>query len=405
MKQRLSYNNTILANSCETLAYIKAGLAGDCWEKCRNPAGCCCIPQEGDNLTGDITGAEWYDPDNPCSEQYLGFLITEIKYGTAYKRKVKDTVGGGFTGSRGLTAREITVRGWIVSSSECGTEFGIDYLNTTLDYRNCIEDYCAKPELEVYSCCDLEDPEKGKRILKGVAPLSSVRELTPDSEFRCCRTQVEFKLAADVPYFFRDKQDIVVNQPFTDFQVCPNWCCPECDSGIVWPDCVIGEQNTGEYLFSQAGADALKQNCFCEPVFAFFDCVPVPAAGMFPKFLSWTLRSTEDVSNVVVAYYESPDGAAGSPVDDPAAYVCVQPKRTNISYLPAGHDLSLDSGSGGLEMTDTVTGERVASFGIGGAQSIQLGCNPGYLCVYADHCNGTAVTGLLTDVCCQIGTL
>lgn len=400
MKPSIKLGDKYLSNSCQTMAYINAGLAGDCWKRCDN-SGCCCADDDVVYVDPATDLADWYDPDNECSEDFFGLLLESVEYGDPYSVRVKDTLNGGFIQSKNLRAREVRVVAWLAGSSECGIQYGVDYVNACLSKLNCVTGECVLPDAEVVLCCDAGSSAKGTRVLKQVGAITPVVELTPDSDYRCCRTRVEFTLAAQVPYFFGEKQVLDSGLVFDDQVVCPNWCCG-CVEDDVWPDCL--EANSGELVgFTDSGAGGGAAGCYCEPVFVHPLCVPVAASGLFNDFVSWKLTAgVNDLVNVSVQYYESPAGVTTSPVDTPGVYACVDPDRVTAAFLPAGYSLIGDSTSNSVSVEDA-NGVPVDAFGVGGAASFVLGCEPGFLCVNLDTCNDVA--GVEFEYCLETGTL
>lgn len=343
--------------------------------------------------------APWYDPSNACSEEFFGFITNSVKIGNPFKRKIKDTINGGFIQTRNLNAREIVIRGWIVSSSECGTQYGIDWLQTSFDPDNCNKGNCKLPDLALSVCCDSEDPTKGTRVLRQVAPVTGVKDLDPDSDYRCCRAEVEIKLAAQDPHFWSEKKTLASGITIEDDPI-PNWCCANCDDDIIWPDCAIDAVEQTVTTSTQQG------DCYCAPIFANKACALIePGTQTLTQHIDWTLTNATgtDLVNLSLEFLEEPDGATGDPITNPEEYSCTTAQAsTTISFLPDGHTLTLDSTTSDLIMQDPA-GEVVSVYGVGGGGRITLGCNPGYLCLTSDTCNETA--GLTLEICSRVGVL
>lgn len=380
----LIYGDTEIASYCRSTAYIDAGLAESCWQRCTSRDNCCCGDSGAGGFVDPVTDeAPWIDPDIACSSEYLGLIIDSISYGRPYRARVKDTLTGGFVQTRNLQARELTVSGWLVGASQCGIDYGLDWLNSALDPRKC-SDSCDPPDVRVYTCCDLADEAKGLRILKRVSPIEPVSDRTPDLSDRCCRTRVEFKLAAESAYFFREDVPIVEDVVFDAADCCPNWCCPRCNDDIIAPDCL-----TEELLISRVSSPGGSGSCYCEPLFAYPACAEVPASGSLTDFLNWEFTAgATDLVNVSFVYYEGVPGA-GDPISDPAAYACQPFKQSIAALIPANSTVSFDSSNGQTSVVDAA-GESLEVYGLGPSSGIELGCEPGWFCVYADSCNDMA---------------
>lgn len=390
----LFYGDTEIASYCRSTAYIDSGLAESCWQRCTSRENCCCGGASGPFVNPAADLAPWFDPDISCSEQYLGLIIDSVSYGRAYSARVRDTLAGGFVQNRNLRARELTVSGWLVGASECGIDYGLSWLNTAIDPRKCI-DGCSPPDIQLHGCCDLEDEGKGLRVLKRVSPIEPVRELTPDLSDRCCRTRVEFKLAAESPYFFREEVPLVSGVPFGP-DVSPNWCCRNCDDDVIAPECL-----TEDLQIRRVSSPGGSGSCYCEPLFAYTACAQVPASGSLTDFLNWEFTAGSDLVNVSFVFYEAVEGA-GSPVEDPSAYACQPFKQSTAALIPVGATLSFDSSAGAVSVS-SASGDDLDVYGIGPSAGIELGCESGWFCVYADSRNDIA--GSTFDLSVLTGSL
>lgn len=319
--------------------------------------------------------AVWYDPSVSCSTEFLGLLVSDVTYGQAYERKVTETFTGGYAGAKQLKPRDILVEGFIVSSSDCGTQYGLDWLNRFLDAPNCGADVCNKPDLTVSLCCD-NGGGKGVRTLKRVAVTSPVEEI--ESSFpRSCGVQVQFTMVAEVPQFFATETESQVLTVGEDLE--PNWCCPTCNNIPDWGIC----PTTSEYTDVTAEFSGISDaTCYCEPVFAFKGCEFVEGDKFFDTYLHYSIRADQDIRNISI--YAYPDLGA-SPIDNPGLYACQAVGVSQIAYIPGGHTFSFDSGNLQQKMTGLVD-EEVNLAGIGVTESMVLGCGGGWICLTVDGC-------------------
>lgn len=397
----LIYDGEILSNFCQFRSYAQNGhVSSDCWQVCFAGSECCCV--EVDETAGlvfnDPTDADWYDPSNPCSAEFAGFIVTDIEYGRGFRRRVTNTIDGGLVGRRNLLAREIDVVGYIVSSSECGKQFGLEWLNSKLDNQNCADGNCAKPELKIAACCDTGDPSKGVRVLKNVKALTPATEEDREDILASCGAKVEFTLSAEIPYFFKDLTDIAADQPVSDVPA-PNWCKPACSGSDIWPDC--GPTNNATNVADSLVTRDSGVKCFCEPVFVSTDCFQIDGNPDLPTFLNWSITSAQDLQNVNVVLYES-QGAGTDPVSNPDLYQCAVLSKSDINFIPAGHTISYDSSSKTVLVTDSAGG-NVDPLGVGFIDRAIMECDSGFLCISIDCRNDVA--GSTISVSQEFGAL
>lgn len=351
------------------------------------------------NPLGSPINAAWFDPNNPCSAEYLGMLIEDISYSGAYSRNLKDTLNGGAIGNQNLNAREIEVTGWIVSASECGTQYGIEYLNNIFNDEGCDSVDCNYNTLKVSLCCDGEDDNKGLKTLRRVKSLGPVEEIDTDVR-RCCGAKVRIKFAAEDPIFYSPSEILATSVYANDAECVPNWCCFDCeDTQVDWPIC--GDIDDG--VFDDAIiSKSEEENCFCEPMFVKSVCMFIEGDPIFPTFVDWSISAVYDIRNVSISLLNDVDGQ--DPLQFPDVYRCQEEAASQISFIPSNHTLNFFSGGEDLNLSNNSTGEEVAPLGIGTVEQLKVDCQDAWICFKFDACVNDLDTTFI-DVSTQTGTL
>lgn len=159
-----------VVNSARTGAYVRNGLGpgglvvGDCL--------CSVLDREvpGSFVSPIADPAPWYDATRAESGEFLGFLIDSISglEESPFTRGVTQLQsGGGSLGRLTTTAREVTFHGWIVATTDCGVDYGWEWLLARL--QGC--DDCGVVQARIRTCCppeDGSDDERGNYRMNGV---------------------------------------------------------------------------------------------------------------------------------------------------------------------------------------------------------------------------------------------
>lgn len=336
----------------------------------------------------------WFDPRNVCSKQFLGALIDDVTYGDAYERQITSTIASGRVGKRKLLVRDITVTGFIVASSEGGTEYGLDALNAIISEKACFGGGCDHSTLTIQAFtaqCDpaidacvqtkvteIEDTLNGNsidsivcrdaagnlfpiygtdeeaiqklaessccaacdatRIFKRVLPRGPVQEINSSLK-RSNGTRFSITFAAEVPHKFMPSYTIAAARTVGDISY-PNWCC-----GVVQEEdpCLLaptGELATGIIATQNGG-----KSCFCSPVFVNGASVQGYGHRIFETFINWEINNTgfNAIDNVMVEVW--PDVEGYSPLTRPDLYAPYQPLATSVTTVPAHGTITYDGGS------------------------------------------------------------
>lgn len=408
MKPLVYFDGVPIANYCRTMQYIKAGWAGPAWDRCRTYETCQCCTGDPE---ADFAEEWWYDPRNPCSMQFYGILVDDVVYGESYERAVTSTFIGGRIGPRKALARDITITGFIVASTEGGTEFGLDALNALLAQQaGCFGPSCNTATLTVQAFTSRCDPaidacvqteyaslsgtyagdenvnivctdaagnlfpyygtkeEKlyqlaqtnccaacdATRIFKRVAPRGPVQEVS-SSLRRGSGTRFTVTLVAEVPYKFRPAYTAAADLELSTLSF-PNWCCKTQSNDNPCAITATGELATG-LIPSQS---ATHRACFCSPVFAQGVAAEVYGHKLFETVVNWQITNTGPaVDNLVVEAWPS---NGFDPFLNPHQYVGVEPARAEIFRVPEGGSITYDGAAHRFTVLDINSYELPAPY-------------------------------------------
>lgn len=345
----------------------------------------CCVTSPTILQNYDLTEPAWFNAD-PCSQDFHGLLISSIDYSDGYTRSVTDTTNGGALTRRNRQAREITFTGTIHGATECGIQYGLDWLNSVFDADGCGGSGCDGEDMWLSRCCDPNDPDKGGVWLYDVSPLSPVIDLKSDIS-RCRTAEVQFKLVSRTPHFFKEEEPLVLDVPIPEEAV-PNWCIPDCELyewlGCVSPD--VGVDQTSSLLNPYGSISSV--DCYCEPLFTKTVCVEIEPYELGSTFINWEIHASDvtRMYNVSVSLHQS-DTVTVSPADDPEAWGCETLTKSELSFIPRGHTLTYNSPLNDVSMID-IAGRDRPTAGIGVLKPLELTCAAGWLCISVDACSG-----------------
>lgn len=402
MKSLLIYNDQPLSYHCQTAAYVANGHAAPEWKHLGLEGDCCCQvydPYSSETYV-DPTDAWWYDPTDPGSGEYLGAVIDTIELGAAYERPTSETLTGLYIGGRRRLGREVTIEGWVVASSERGTQWGIDFLNARFSREACGEKPCLKPDL-IWSayCADSGDQI---RRLRSVEALSTLQIIDEDIH-RSAGVRFSIVLASENSYIYQDPETLLLASPFGS-TVYANWCCPVCMApGIEWPDCgAIPESAERVTVPDESWVESTNSSCFCTPIFGFKKEVVIAGSNQFATHVNWEIVAPVNLTNITVNLYSKQ--GSGSPLTNSGDYTCdALLGSSEISFIPAGHTLRYVSGNSTIELTNTATGDRVDPVAIGALTPALMECPDGYLVFTVDERNTMA--GVTVSVESEVATL
>lgn len=176
-----AYGATELWNNKRTLAYLNGNifrgvtpLKDPAWNLAKNPSVCatldpylCNPPGSAGYLSPAMDPAPWFDPGNPDSVDFAGLFVEEVSaFAPPVKREVRDgAIIGGSLGPLRYGPRIITVTGWLLARTCCGSEYGLQWLTEALAGSNC--DDCALDDLFMLKCCP-PDPASCRLVTRAV---------------------------------------------------------------------------------------------------------------------------------------------------------------------------------------------------------------------------------------------
>lgn len=218
----------------------------------------------------DVDGAPWYDPDEPASAGFLGFLVNDVTMESVVSRSVTTRAtayGGGILGPLRRKERQMTFSVRLFACDQESMQYGFRYLTEALGGVGCDDD-CTLCEAEYRdNCVVFGDPptvaelQSNMWILKNVGLVSGPTFLPlPSPSFACNVQDATFTIASEEPYKYRCPVTEVDGQAFVGMpptcQSLDSWFCDQsviCNS--VEENINIGE--TALIVQVQAGPKAL----------------------------------------------------------------------------------------------------------------------------------------------------
>jgi hypothetical protein len=280
-----------VVNNARTQDYLRAGLGSSGPAVYDIGEGCDCsilYRTGGTPVTFTSPAADpapWYDPDEPDSAHFLGFLLDPADLqgvqDSPVTRAVYERAGGiqgATTGPQKLKGRSIPLKLTLVADDCCGLDYGIRWLTNTLAASNC--DGCATCIAQVRLCCppdDGSDDEQGLWLLYDVALIDGPHpDYSAGIEPDCCdMRQVTMTLLAGNAYKYKPAEACIAPTVLPGLDVgsaCipfDEWFC----SGASDPICCtvdppsIGTMGAIITISAPSGADAIEVGSFanCPP--------------------------------------------------------------------------------------------------------------------------------------------
>jgi hypothetical protein len=200
-----------LFNSLRTTEYIRNGLAGG-----RVTAQqCACDESLSVNPDGDVETyvspaadpAPWYDPDDPASGEFLGFLVQIGGLGATLSRTAhpRSSGRGGASLSR-LRPKErtLTVTGHLVAATSRGQDYGMRWLASRLSTSlSC--DFCdlATMEVQLAEPAEGQDPSEVRWTLRDVGVLEGPT-YQDEGQQSCTELRAfDLTLVSEHPYLYK----------------------------------------------------------------------------------------------------------------------------------------------------------------------------------------------------------
>lgn len=179
-------------------------------------------------FTNPITdGVLWYDPAQPGSDEFLGFVIQEVTdvLDAPYSRNPQNGFGfgtGGALGPMSTTMREMGIKVWLFACSDCGMEYGKRFLTNFLHSDACNTGACTSCDVEIRTCCPPADNfDVGRWKMYNVGLVDGPRFSSINRKFDCYVQQATFTIRAEYPALFK----------------CIETCLPETRMDIVSDSC------------------------------------------------------------------------------------------------------------------------------------------------------------------------
>jgi hypothetical protein len=366
-----------IANSARVAAYAQGGLR----PRTMTVHGCECpdlASMLGDDpyTTPAADDAPWYDPAEPASAEFAGFLVTSrsgLTVAPVDRGHTQRLGHGAVLGRRRLGPRTIVVRGLLIGGSCCGVEYGLRWLASALDGSlQCGPAACGGDDMRYLVCCPplCDDPDPTAcltphiRTLRevglieaptivseigGNCPCAGSSGSTCGGSGSCPAYEVEFTLLAGRPHALREPVQIA--------------------SGLTWSplpatDCI--EWSTDPACLSEADECALLEPtpcpldpacppavvptiplpdnpCNCDPLAGRSRlCVDVPA-GTAPIWADAVpvvvikAGPAGPLRSVRIRVFANPLGLAADELQQ-----CAYCSEVNVSYIPQSATYTLD---------------------------------------------------------------
>lgn len=346
----LAYGGSEIINSVRAATYAKA--LGITTVQCGNCDTLARALYDTPYTSPDADDAPWWDPVEPASKDFAGFVgleITGLAKSVATRSLVPLTDNGAALHPLRRPHREIQVRALALARTECALSYGYSWLASALRGQLCLNS-CEGDTLCFFTCCppcaprDPDDPDTcgdtyWRTVLNcGLLTMSDpvdVRKI-PGGWI----AQVTFTIAAGNPFVWREPL-LVASGP-TAAQRLPNYV----DPGVP-PDCAESADCLRDDTCPAPPAPVLPP----PPVDACFPQGPFTAArAMIPlpqgKVPIWAEKvpliivraGAQRLERLTIRWYGNPANRDCSTALDPCA-ACAE---VNIAFVPAGATLTID---------------------------------------------------------------
>jgi hypothetical protein len=358
--------------------------------------------------------APWYDPSDPASAEFAGFLVLGVE-GTddfPVKRSVTASVtGGGSLGPARVQPRDIVVTGILLGATCCGVEFGLRYLAAAL--QGCTGSQCGGDCVTMYDCCPGQDMTAAefnaahrrsyRRVALTDGPKVTGRAGTGTCGGGACSLgadviTVEFTLTAATPWAYTDEVPLLeVGVPTDDDAECIEWCIhapgvPCADCRLV--ECVDSQDACADpsCLPPAPPVPTAPETCFCEALATNQECYAIDLSNRS----GWiddvpiinVFAGSEDLRRLTISLYQRTEADENLTCAELADRKRCEPyARWEIGFIPAGGELLLD----GQTSRATLDCNRQCStattvYGNGGAPPTWpvLNCAEFCLCIESD---------------------
>jgi hypothetical protein len=228
-------NGEEVFNDARAQAYVARGLAGPyltAGEACCDALSVGIAGDQQTYVAPDVDPAPWYDPGDPASAEFLGFLVQISGLDATLNRSVLPRTtgrGGGKLSRLHPKERNVVVQGHTVAASQAGQEYGIRWLISRLS-TNLACDNCSLDEALFQAACPSEGmtPESQRWALRDVGVLSGpTHTLKGEPGANCAEIRpFDLTLVSEHPYLYQDMETVT---PLQTFGLPPSGCMDFCD--------------------------------------------------------------------------------------------------------------------------------------------------------------------------------
>jgi len=216
----LSYSGTEIANGVRTLSYLRRGLGGTCWYVPASGAdfndvsqlACFCEElNDGPYVDPATDAAPWFDAVKPESDSFLGLYPLTIDLVPSFGRYQSPSgIVGTSLGRLVRGGATIQVRGWLISATQAGNEYGERWLLAAL------QGACASDGCDIGTLCVLPTCPEGAgysaanyRTLYRAGLVDYVPAKPLSQGYEWYVREVSFQFRSELPWMYEDADSIV----------------------------------------------------------------------------------------------------------------------------------------------------------------------------------------------------
>lgn len=307
--------------------------------------------------------AVWYDPAQPVSAGFLGFMPLSIDGldDNPVKRSITTAVtGGGAIGPARVQPRTIVVTGLLLGATCCAVDYGLLWLTSAL--QGCTGNSCGGDCMSMIDCCPADPSDdydafqkEHRRTFRRVTlvdgPAVTARHGNGTCTGACGKGSdiltVEFTLVAATPWAYTDQTELLNVDLPTSADVCVQWSttglncglaeCTDPVSGCVDPFCT----------FPAPPQPSTPQSCFCYALAEDSACYSIdlstrPNWSTDVPIIS-LYSGNNELRNVRIALYDKRPSNVSMTCDQiGTAQRCEPVAEWNVGYMPASTELTLD---------------------------------------------------------------
>lgn len=338
----------------------------------------------------ELDDAPWYDPAVPASAEVLGVWIEEARLGTSFQRQARQRLWGSSLGPVQATGRELTIVGWVYTASESASAYARQWLFEALQGGGCSGGDCELPDATIWTHCNPEVANEGKRTLKRVGLTGWDPDIEPTFPRRC-GFKFEAVLTSEVPYLVTEPFLAVGADLGQGAAVCA--ICGDCPTPEPQPiTCGCMDVPT------RVAPEPLVTSCYCPPIQVRRHFVEVTPPRYWSDAAAVIRVDTGDpdypggpgLANLRIRGWANPVGFDAPAGDDPNPFECQEPcMDVEIGCLPPRSVLTIDAST--KRATIEADGRTVDAYGYlssRGGRRFQwptVSCHGLMLALDADH--------------------